>query len=362
MKQGSMSGAADRRGLICGQLSLCARLSFSVLPFKWYVATGAPEPDFRFRVCENCSSSLRASLVGLFQKNAAIPVTPSNRYIVACSIVTFILTAIIVAGHFSPVASTIFVGTKVEGVVTIVLVAFWTAIVAVNTQAADGLAPVGESSNAVENGNLYYFSWGGFILSVVLFVSFLRDAFGVDMVGHARQHGVRLQWWAALLAASVVVLGSASQVLSQDCHGEEAVGSAKYCRKTKWAISGGFFNMLLCGLVITAKVFKYTTIEAATPFLLEMAVSIFLTVINVFVVGYVTSADSPGSAIGNLYYFSWAMFLLAAVLVSECYTEYTQPPTSSNGASEQSYPSSSPPTYNTNNRGELAVESLDDNL
>jgi hypothetical protein len=294
------------------------------------------------------------------QRDNAIPVRAANNYVVACAVVTFLLTLVIVAAHFHNVASTLFVGTKIEGIVTIVLVAFWTAIVAVDVEAGDGLAPVDEPSDAVQNGNLYYFSWAGFILSIVILVSFLRDAFGVDLVGQARHHGgARLQWWASLLAASIIVLGCASQVLAVDCKTEDnEEATTSYCRKTKWAISAGFFNMLLCGLVIASKVLKYTAVDAATPFMLEFGSAGFLTVINVFAVAYITSADSPGSAIGNLYYFSWAIFLLAVVLLSECYTEFTQPPTSTDITTSSENGSQ----YNQNGRGDIDVETLDENL
>ena len=62
------------------------------------------------------------SLTSLRQKNKSVPVTSSNRYAVACSVVTFILTAAVVVAQLFPVTSIMFVGTKIEGVLTIVLV------------------------------------------------------------------------------------------------------------------------------------------------------------------------------------------------------------------------------------------------
>lgn len=282
----------------------------------------------------------------------------------ACAIVTFVLTVVIVAGHFHPVTSAIFVGTKVEGVVTIVLVVFWTAIVAVNTDAGKGVAPNGTDADAVENGNLYYFSWAGFITSIVLLVSFLRDAFGVDVAGTVNRRTDRLQWWAALLAASIIVMGSAAQVHSSDCQADRDNGeSDSYCRKTKWAIAAGTLSMAFCALVISTKVFKYTATAAATPFMLEVGVSFFLTIFNAFAVGYTTSADAPGSSIGNLYYFSWAMFLLAVVLASECYSEFNRSPTGDGGdEGGANGTTSNGGEYNVDRRGDIEVETFDDNI
>lgn len=316
----------------------------------------------------NCLSNQRThtgtlAWIALFrQKNQSEPVTSANRYIVACAVVTFILTAIIVACHMSPVASTIFVGTKVEGIVTIVLVAFWTAIVAVNTSAGDSLGAIGSGSDAVQSGNLYYFSWGGFVLSVILLVSFLRDAFGVDMIGQVQNRGARLQWWAALMASAIVVLGSAAETLGKDCVDDvDGEQSFRYCRITKWAISAGTINMVLCAAVIGVKMIQYSVSEKITLLFLETASAGFLSIMNIFAVLYITSADAPGSAIGNLYYFSWAIFLLAAMLLAQCYTEFTQPQPNSDGTSGTT--SNGNETYNQNTRGgDIEVETLDDNL
>jgi hypothetical protein len=287
-------------------------------------------------------------------------VSAGNKYTVACSVVTFVLTAIIVAGHFHPVCTAIFVGTKIEGIVTIILVVFWTAIAAANTDAGNGLAPVQMGSDAIENANLYYFSWAGFITSIVLLVSFLRDAFGVDMVGNVRSRAARLQWWAALLAASVIVLGSAARVQRLDCQAtSEGSFSNGYCRKTKFAIAGGTLSAFFSGLVISSKVFKYTAGDSTTPFVLELFSSAFLTVLNAFVTGYTTSADAPGSAVGNLYYFSWAMFLIVVVLAFECYGEFVQPAAA---AEDDQNGQSGAPKNDYRGGGDIEVETFDDNI
>lgn len=248
----------------------------------------------------------------------------------------------------------VFVGTKVEGVVGIVLVAFWTAIVAIGTDAGDGLAVPEDASNQVQNANLYYFSWAGFVTSIIIMAKFLQDAFGIDMVGQLRSRAARIQWWAAFLAASIVVMGSAARSLRKDC-GEDSEGgfSDSYCRKAKFAVSAGAIGSILSLLVIASKVVQYTATEAATPFLLEMFGSGFMTILNGFAVAYTTSADAPGSGIGNLYYFSWATFLIAAVVGVECYTEFVNPVAVQEGA---------PQNGTRPDNGDLVVEEFDDGI
>ena len=105
------------------------------------------------------TSSKLAGCHSFAQKNAAEPVTSANRYAVACSIVTFCLTTVVVIMQLFPVTSVMFVGTKIEGVLTIVLVIFWAAIVSIVTDAGDGLALPENASNQVQNANLYFFGW-----------------------------------------------------------------------------------------------------------------------------------------------------------------------------------------------------------
>lgn len=268
---------------------------------------------------------------------------------------TFALTVLIVAAHFHPIGTAIFVGTKVEGTIVIVSVVLWSAIVAVNTDAGLALGPGEDGSGSVQDANLYYFSWAGFVTSVILLVSFLRDAFGVDVVGSVRGSAERLQWWAALLASSIVVLGSAAQVLSGDCDGDPQGGfDGKYCRRTKWAISASTICMLLCIFVIFTKVIKYTSSGASTSFMVELASSFLLAISNIFVVFFTTSADGPGRQVGNLYYFSWAMSLISIFLASQCYTEYANVPTRSSNDE-----TTTPPDRHDL---ELQVETFDGNI
>merc|ERR1711915_838289 len=127
----------------------------------------------------------------------------SHTWSVTCSAITFALSAIVVVMQLHPIGSSLFVGTKVEGGIIIILVVFWIATVTVISDARNNLA-VGKDG-AVSNGNLYYFSWAGFLCSVMLLVSYLRASFGVDLAGELRNRSERLTTWAALLAAQLVV-------------------------------------------------------------------------------------------------------------------------------------------------------------
>ena len=95
--------------------------------------------------------------------------------------------------HTKPLLSSIILGTKIEGFIILVLITFWTALVAIVSDTRHGLAT--DSSGSIANGNLYYFSWAGLATGVSLFSSFLRSKFGFDLGGELRSRAERLQQW-----------------------------------------------------------------------------------------------------------------------------------------------------------------------
>jgi hypothetical protein len=243
---------------------------------------------------------------------------------VGSSAVTFALTALVVACHLSPITSSLFVGTRAEGILILILAAFWAATVSIVTNASNNLGVSDEGignadfqANQVLNGNLYYFSWAGFVTSIVLLVNYLQVAFGVDVVGEARNRGARFSLWAGMLAAALVVMGSAARVKNQDCSPNLDEPSA-YCKRTKFAISLGAIGVVASLAVLGSKL-----LNAAVHGLIENGSAFLLAVLNAFGVAYITSAKGPGSAIGNLYYFSWISFLCSAFLAAECFNQQT---------------------------------------
>jgi hypothetical protein len=282
---------------------------------------------------------------------------------VACSIVTLILTAIVVLAHFNPISASIFVQTKVEGVCIVVLVVFWSAIVALATNAGLSVAEPEDSGSEVQNANLYYFSWAGFVTSVILLVTFLQAAFGFDAMGELRSRAKRLQWWAALLATSIVVLGASANIKKRDCSADSESGfDDSYCGKTKLGMATGSLGLIFALLVIVTKVFQYSQTPSPTPFVLEMGTAVFLTILMAFNVAYITSANAPGSAIGNLYYFSWGCFLISATLTGQCIDEHLNPPLVDDKPNENGQNGYEGNGQNGFRGGDIEVETFDDNI
>eukprot|EP00977_Amphora_coffeiformis_P000855 scaffold184_cov179-Amphora_coffeaeformis.AAC.14 len=237
------------------------------------------------------------------------------KWAIACSAITFSVAAIVSIMHLIPIAATCIVGTVVEGIVSFVLVGFWTATVAIVTKPSNKLAFVSTSREI--NANLFFFSWAGFVTSLVLFISYLKSALGVDLLGSVHQRGARLTSWAALIATSFIVMGSSLRVMNSNCSSNNNSQTEEYCTRTKLGIAMGAVGFAFALLVVTLKLFC-----RVDSVIYEFVPAFILAILNGVGVAFVTSNSGPGSSIGNLYFGSWISFLLAGAIAAECFNHF----------------------------------------
>lgn len=327
----------------------CCRISVIApsFPASSFLALAFSPQTLVFRTCLTlCSCRFAPSL--LQQKNNSdttdADAIKNQKWAVACSAITFAFTTVMVLMQLHPVTSLFVVGTKIEGIVCIILLAFWAATVAIVSDATHGLAV--NEDGAVQNGNLYYFSWAGFVTAILLTVSYLRGVFGVDVAGEMQSRSARLTTWSGLLAASLIVMGACANIFDQQCSPQ--VESDTFCTRTKYGLSLGAvattFSLAIVGLKIAT---------TAAPFVVEGVFSFILTVMYAFGVAFITSPEGPGSAIGNLYYFSWIGLLCCFVLGASCFEDFkgTKMPQATEGADQ-----------NGGSNGEIQVEAIDDTI
>lgn len=225
--------------------------------------------------------------------------------------------------HFNSVTSLFIVGTKIEGLLCLILAAFWSGLVAVVADSRHGLAV--NEKGAVSNGNLYYFSWAGLICAVTLLTSYLKSAFTIDIAGEIKTRSARLSIWSAHLAAAIVVMGSSTNIYQNDCV-QSYVGD-EFCKRTKLGIGLGAVGTVFALVVVAMKI-----MTSKAPFLMEGILGVILLVSFAFGTAYITSEAGPGSPLGNLYYFTWICFLSSFLLCSSCFDDYNAAKTM--GASE----------------------------
>jgi len=232
---------------------------------------------------------------------------------VACSAVSLALTFIAVVMHLSATCSVFLVGTKIEGLMSLLLIAFWISIVSVVTDPVNDLAV--NENGAVSNGNLFYFSWAGLICSVILETSFMRDVHHLDFAGEIHQRAARLNYWSGLMLCCLVVMGTSSKSFHNNC--KISYLGAAYCNRTVFAITLGTVGAVLSLYVVVMKI-----VTRRTFFVVEALFSLSLMLAWAFGVAFITAEAGPGAPLGNLYYFTWASFFLAFVLCSSLYEDY----------------------------------------
>mmetsp|Transcript_4201 Transcript_4201/g.8757 ORF Transcript_4201/g.8757 Transcript_4201/m.8757 type:complete len:323 (-) Transcript_4201:47-1015(-) len=245
----------------------------------------------------------------------------ASHWAVTCSAITFTVTALVALLHLAPAYSALIIGSKIEGLIILILAGFWAATVSIVSNTTNELGTVRSDSNEVQNGNLYYFSWAGFATSIQLIVSYLKSSFGIDVLEEVNGRGARLMHWAGMLTASLVVMGSSARILNEDCNVTERQFSDSYCARTKMGVSLGTIGVGFAIVVVGMKLLRKTP-----PFTLEFSLACILTLLNAFGVAYITSNSGPGRAIGNLYYSSWISFLLAVFLAVDCFNKTSKKP------------------------------------
>ena len=89
------------------------------------------------------------------------------------------------------------------------------------------------------DANLYFFSWAGFIMSLLLLIGWYSGGRGEEAIGIAREQAVT---WGSLAAASFIVMVSATRIFrSRNCK-DSFSNEEKLCRRTAFGIAAGAFS------------------------------------------------------------------------------------------------------------------------
>jgi len=212
----------------------------------------------------------------------------------------------------SAITSIFIVNTRLEGTSIFILIAFWAANTSVVSNGENGLAV--NETGAVVYGNLYYFTWGGFVCSITLLVSYLRSVYYIDVREELRLRSARLNFWTALLVFCLVMMGSSATIYDQYCSGN--MGSS-FCARTTLAVTIGAIGSVLSLVMIGIKIGS-----AMVPFWIEASFSALLFCGFSFGVAFITSEKGPGAPLGNLYYSTWAAFACTFLIGSSVFEEH----------------------------------------
>lgn len=225
----------------------------------------------------------------------------TDKWVLSMTALSLCISAIAVIAHVA--ASAAFVGKMGETVLSTLCTIFWCVVLGPIMNADNGYATIqiGRIS-FVNNANLYFSSWAAFIAAFWISGSLARDAKVLDVSDTTPKTA---QWY-LLLAASIVVLASSVKIYNASICDD--FPDSSFCRRTKFAISIGVIGMVmaLVGSIMSA-------LGVMSP-LIEVITSVTLFGLYCFGVGYITFGDGPGTAIGNLYFSTWAGFILSGAI------------------------------------------------
>jgi hypothetical protein len=182
----------------------------------------------------------------------------------------------------------------------------------------------------VVNANLYFFSWLSFANCIFLMASLVQDVMGIQVRDVAQP---KLSRCIALTASSLVVMGSAVRIFSEeayDCGNPDSVlHSSSFCSRTRVAIAFGtvsIFASTLCAVALH-RAWLSTAMELASSSLLFLFWCIG--------VAYVTFGfAAPGSRIGNLFFSTWISFILSMVSFGSSFQAWYDSRTRGNDAAK----------------------------
>eukprot|EP00542_Grammatophora_oceanica_P021899 CAMPEP_0194029638 /NCGR_PEP_ID=MMETSP0009_2-20130614/3314_1 /TAXON_ID=210454 /ORGANISM="Grammatophora oceanica, Strain CCMP 410" /LENGTH=479 /DNA_ID=CAMNT_0038669365 /DNA_START=27 /DNA_END=1466 /DNA_ORIENTATION=+ len=234
----------------------------------------------------------------------------NQKWAVACSIVTFFISLIVVIMHMIPIASIFIVATRVEGILAFAVTCLWATLVASVCDCGNGLAV--DTEGAVIFGNLYFYSWGGFFSAIGILVNYLKMVYMVEASEQLNKRANRFDLWIACLVSHLVLMSAAANVYDYSC--DEARFGTKWCNRALLAIAMGCVGSALSIVIVGMKMATGTA-----PFGLECLFCVFLFCTNCFSLGLVTCEDGPGTKVGNLFFFSWLSMIVPFLIMSACY-------------------------------------------
>lgn len=256
------------------------------------------------------------------------PAAQANQnYAVACCVILFILSMMVVSLHTRPLLSSLILGTKIEGGIIIVLLTFWSALVAIVSDTRHGLAT--DSSGSISNGNLYYFSWAGLAVGVALMLSFIRSVWGIDVTAELRSRAKRLRYWVWSVIFGLIQMGSSARLFDNHCGrsnnglGEGEMASIKFCRRCQLGIVLGVLTAVASVAMTGVKMGFTSSGRVPWLFTTEMVLSGIMVAGELIGVAFLTSQEGPGAPLNNLFYSSWGSFVVALVLAASCVEDWS---------------------------------------
>ena len=157
------------------------------------------------------------------------------------------------------------------------------------------------AGGGILNANLYFFSWGSLIVSIMLAGEWGKQFNGDDASITAVQ-------WVCLAASSLVLMGTSSATYNELGCGK-AEDSTTVCNRNLFAIILGVGSGVIALVMVPLK---------GAPPICQGVVSLLLLICWACGVSYITFDNGPGSSLGNVYFATWISLFLCVNITSTC--------------------------------------------
>ncbi|KAL3943880.1 MAG: hypothetical protein SGBAC_002038 [Bacillariaceae sp.] len=170
---------------------------------------------------------------------------------------------------------------------------------------------------SILDANIYFASWGAFLCSILLCGKVAQDIYGFDVAGRVSPlvKSRAGKWYMMVFSSLIMTVASVRAFLAESCD-SDVMTMAPKCTQTKLAIATGVVGTIFAGAVT-----GYALKTGPLKLLYEWNAALVMLVISAFAIAYVTAGEGPGSSVGNLYFTTWATFLLSILIFTSCHME-----------------------------------------
>jgi hypothetical protein len=173
----------------------------------------------------------------------------------------------------------------------------------------------------IVNANLYLASWASFLCVFWIVGDLVGQLYGILLGGIVKSNvTTRRGRWYTLVAASVVVLAASVRVFRAFECDLQVMEAAPTCFDSRYAIatsSIGTFTALLLVTITAGWCCRNSTVALR----MEGVGAVLMVIIWSIGLGFITFGEGPGRSIGNLFFATWAAFIISCLIVAECYRD-----------------------------------------
>lgn len=244
-----------------------------------------------------------------------------NIWVTTCTSMSIAFSILAVVANISGNSlGSLFVGTIVEGLTSLILVGLWAGCLPIIMDPSNGLGQmyVGKSGSSVadyqstiSNANLFFTSWGCAVSALSVLAQYVRERLGG---ANGTGMGYTTKWY-LLMLASVIVIIESMRFKNQVCSIEGGT-SETTCARNMYGLITGIVGLLISFLISTFSSFGKDSA------LITTASSFLMAVLYTVCAGLLTFENGPATYVGNHYFSAWAGFFISFIIFGSVMKEF----------------------------------------